>query len=176
MVSDTGVAELASLGVPTNISLAGCRWVSDAGVATLARCLPMLASLNLTYCKLITDAALHHLARLPSLRSLVLDGCRQITDAGVAALARCTSLSLLAVAGCSRITDTGLSSLSTLAGLTHLDVSACGDVTGTGLRALAGLPLVYLDITYCERVSESALEQLRSGRPRLHLRHLDAAR
>ena len=86
--------------------------IDDEGVQYIARYCPQLSSLNLGYCKKITDAGVIGLGQggCPQLSSLNLIRCDKITDAGVIGLCQggCPQLSSLNLYGCDKITDAGL--------------------------------------------------------------------
>ena len=86
----------------------------DHGLSDLAhlRGLTGLQSLNLSFCKQVTDAGLDHLRGLTTVpQSLELSFCKQVTDAGLAHLHGLTALQSLELSGCERVTDAGLAHL-----------------------------------------------------------------
>ena len=74
----------------------------------------------------------------PMLRSLNVSRCGIITDKGIMAVAHgCPRLQHLNVAGAKKVTEKGLCSLAqTCSGLQLLNVTGCEEVTPNGLRAL----------------------------------------
>lgn len=87
----------------TSLDIGNC-FVDDDVVIQLAKCLPNLKSLNLSFA-VITDVALNALAeRCKNLTSLNLDCCDNFTDEAIRALpARCTNLTSLSLAECEQL-------------------------------------------------------------------------
>jgi hypothetical protein len=77
------------------LNLAGCRNITDAGLANL-QYVGALQSLNLAGCRNIIDTGLAHLQHVRALQFLNLTGCSKITNAGLAILQHvCTLQSLI---------------------------------------------------------------------------------
>ena len=142
-----------------------------------------LESLQITYTKTITDAALMHFAKHRDLRVLRLD-CEQVTDEGLKQLAGLTKLEELRIAGSAargtvlqtfakaplkKLSIRGLtdSSARTLAAFPDLVEIECldGELSSAGLGHLAGLKnLANLDLTGCQLIDDAgfaALSELR---------------
>ena len=100
-LSGSGVlGELSFLRGYTELDLANCKTLTDAGLEKIAAGCPQLASLNLhCYGSEVTDAGLEKIAAgCPQLASLDLSCCKQVTDAGLEKLA----------AGCPQLTSLNL--------------------------------------------------------------------
>ena len=100
-------------GVGPAVNLSCCdQWVVDAGVEEIAHC-PLLVSLDLSYCKELTNAHLETLAAgCPLLASLNLAFCDGVADVGLEALvAGCPRLAALDLSGCN-VTDAGVWALT----------------------------------------------------------------
>jgi hypothetical protein len=126
--------------------------VTVAGLRSL-RHVPSLATLTLSHCPAVTDAACGVVAAsLPSLTALHLRGCHAVSDAGVSAVAAAAGhLRELDLHGCGKLTDDALYAVAKLRSLTSLDVSHCAKLTAAA--ALAGLTdLTALDLSSCARV------------------------
>jgi tetratricopeptide (TPR) repeat protein len=163
-VTDAKLESLAHLrGLPAlqQLSLFGCKQVTDAGLEHLAG-LKDLQELSLVKCSRVRNAGLAHLRGLMALQRLGLEECKQVTDAGLEHLAGLKDLRHLDLGGCERVTDAGLQHLAALKDLRHLDLGGCGQVTDAGLEHLRGLTaLRHLDLGGCERVTDAGLEYLR---------------
>ncbi len=93
------------------LSLNGCRFVSDAGLAALIHDpLPRLESLHLKKVVPLSDATLAGLtASMPSLLDLDLSGCTRLTDTGLGAVANnLRRLQILHLKDCHQVTDDGV--------------------------------------------------------------------
>jgi hypothetical protein len=95
-----------------------------------------LPALGLSGCRLITDAGVRHLARMPSLQHLDLTGT-SITDAGLQVLRHLPELRTLSLAW-NRVTEAGISVLAHCDGLEHLNLGASAEIGDAAARALAG--------------------------------------
>ena len=99
------------------------------------RGLERLEALNLSGCREISDAGLAYLAKLTRLREVNLSGCKSITDASLEYLKGNTELRKLHMTACSQITDTGLSHLRAFPQLEDLNLFACQQITRRGASA-----------------------------------------
>ena len=137
---------------------------------------PKLHTLNLSYCKHITDRSMAHLAAHASnrLRSLSLTRCTSITDAGFQSWApfKFDKLWNLCLADCTYLSDNAIVALVNAAkSLTHLDLSFCCALSDTATEVVAlGLPrLRELRLAFCgSAVSDASLESIA-----LHLSNLE---
>jgi serine/threonine protein kinase len=111
---------------------------TDEELESLARLrdLAALQYLDLSSCRMLTDATLAHLRGLATLQYLSLWGCERVTDAGLAHLQGLTELRLLKLGGCRLVTDAGLVHLRGLTELKMLELRGCKRVTDAGLKAL----------------------------------------
>eukprot|EP00897_Mesotaenium_endlicherianum_P002364 jgi/Mesen1/2155/ME000152S01241 len=146
----------------------------DALLLLAARCggpSARLATLNLTGCAAVTDAAVCALAAggcARSLRSLTLDGCRLVSDVGLAAVAAaCTALQDLDVSKCA-ITDRGVEILVAARGaaLSSLALASCVGLTDRCLkhiRLMCGGTLWGLNLKNCTGISKKAVSSLESS-------------
>lgn len=84
---------------------AGCRKISDAGVAAMAAGCPSLRHLKLGQCRLLTSAAVAAVVRqCHILEELVLNGCSLIgTEAGAAIAAAGVPTHLLGLVDCPQV-------------------------------------------------------------------------
>lgn len=137
---------------------------------------PRLHTLNLSYCKHVTDRSMAHLAAHASsrLKSLSLTRCTSITDAGFQSWAqyKFEQLTQICLADCTYLSDNAIVALVNAAkNLTHLDLSFCCALSDTATEVVAlGLPkLRELRLAFCgSAVSDGSLESVA-----FHLSELD---
>ncbi len=136
---------------------------------------PKLNTLNLSYCKHITDRSMAHLAAHASdrIRSLSLTRCTSITDAGFQSWAqyKFEKLTQLCLADCTYLSDHAIVALVNAAkSLTHLDLSFCCALSDTATEVVAlGLPkLRELRLAFCgSAVSDASLQTIALHLPEL---------
>lgn len=78
------------------MDLSGCQCLTDAGIASLARCCPGLRAIDVSSGFELTDEAFSALAACRDLRAVNACGCDRLTDTGLCALVRgtrCVSMS-----------------------------------------------------------------------------------
>jgi EIN3-binding F-box protein len=169
------IAECASL---KGLNLSNLAFqVNDQDIQTIANgaCAAVLESLNLHGCKYsVGDRSVKQLgAKCPNLRHIDLSTCANITGVGLTALAKgCPNLVAVSLADC-RITDFGLRALGIhCRSLQKLDVSGSSLLTARGIEWLKDCSeLYYLDISFCNRMADSALIAIGQNFP--CLQHLD---
>ena len=110
-ITDQGLAQLV-LPQLTNLNLTGPKEdITDLGLFFLMKNCPNLTSLNVSFCKKITDKGLERLS-LSKLTSLDLQQCEEVTDVGLGFLARNhPNLRLLNIYDCKKITAKGRAQL-----------------------------------------------------------------
>jgi hypothetical protein len=161
LVSDAGVAAIASLPKLQELHFGRSGPITDAATVHLAR-MAQLRKLGLCETQ-ITDKGLIRLGVLTQLEELRLEDAG-ITDAGLAGLAGLTKLRALYVDN-TRITDAGLAKLAGLNQLQRLSLTAT-NITDAGLTNLAGLTQLqslWLDST---KVTDAGLATV-AGLPQL---------
>jgi len=126
-----------------DLSLRGCRQLSDRGLSTLLAHMPSLRHADLSHVSGARAASMHALARhCPLLTRLALAGARGINDDALRALAGIGAGAGAAVAGSSAAaggpgSPHATSGLSLgLVNLHTLDLEDCWNVTGQGLQYL----------------------------------------
>jgi len=159
--------EYKNSGKLKSINLQNCRYITNAGLAHLAK-ITSLTRLNLEGCNRIRNDGLRHLAHLP-LTELILNKCK-ITDDDLKHLAR-LPLTTLHLKNCLSITDDGLKHLARLP-LTMLDLSLCF-ISDAGLSYLAQLPLTRLSLYTCDCITDTGFKYLAQQLP---LTKLDRSR
>lgn len=139
----------------SELTVSGCRQLSDADFGALVGGLPAdsLVNVRAAKCPELTDAALRVLAERQgaSLRHVNLSHCRLLSADGVAQFARsCRSLLSLALKGCPAANSVSLAVVAThCKALEALIVGGAGDVSDAALAAVAdGCPsLRSLDVS-----------------------------
>jgi hypothetical protein len=116
------------------LGLSGCRLITDAGVRHLAR-MPSLQHLDLTGTS-ITDAGLQVLRHLPELRTLSL-AWNFVTETGVGVLTHCDEIEEVNLGASTQIGDAALRALAGKRKLRHLAIA----LTDAGLPLLDELPM-----------------------------------
>jgi F-box/leucine-rich repeat protein 2/20 len=115
-----------------------------------------LSHLDLGNCRLLTDAALRHLAdHVPNLTGLTLGGIASLTDAGFAIL------------------------IPTVPKLTHLDVEDCSELTNATLmnlaRNAAAKTLRHLQVSYCENLDDVGMMEILRKCEKLRILEMDSS-
>lgn len=166
-LTNDAVAPLGRLVHLEELSLRGCKEITDDGVVPLVTALgPQLRKLSLSGCKSLHDRSVRTMAaRCPELRVLELAFCSNISDAAVDALARgCSRLEKLDLEEVPELTDAALGSLAahTRGSLRAIVLSYDDKLTDVGLLALArGCPNIeQLLMDNCTRVTDQALAAL----------------
>jgi serine/threonine protein kinase len=117
-----------------SLDLSRCKLLTDAGVECLWG-FAALQSLDLSN-SLVTDAGLGYLKELASLRSLALSNCKRVSNFGLSHLTEFAHLRFLDLHGCRRLTDAGVGQLKRLKTLRYLDVRGCDELTSAGVGKL----------------------------------------
>ena len=152
-----------------------CSSVSDKCLAALGAGCSLLSTLNLRYCKNISDDGVieftqHHHHR--NLKVIDLRECRGITDRSLSALAEsCPDLESLNVSGCS-ISDCGLLEVvKCCKEMKALDLRNCSSLSDSSLwSAVQNLPsLESLRCSGCGQVTNSMLYRIKEHFPSISL-------
>lgn len=147
-ISNFGSLESLDLSGCTNLTMAGashigkkCRLINSLSLASCGDCvsnallealiirLAFLKTVNLSFCKKISDRSLKALSKCQHLQTLDLTGCIAVSDTSILFLCEgdyiSPGLRNLLLAGCSKVTDTALSwivdGLKTLDGSSSLE-------------------------------------------------------
>ncbi|XP_042351851.1 dynein regulatory complex subunit 6 [Plectropomus leopardus] len=150
--------------------------LSDSCVLALtARC-RCLSAMSLLDAPHLSDVALKAIAEVAKLKSFRTEGNNQLTDISWQAL--CSSsqgLRRLHAAECSRMTDSSLKSVASLKNLQHLDVSLCNKVSDTGIKYLtegsSTNQLRELNVSCCSRITDTSV--MRIARKLCKMYHLN---
>ncbi|XP_034391844.1 dynein regulatory complex subunit 6 [Cyclopterus lumpus] len=139
--------------------------LSDSCVlALIARC-QCLSVVSLLDAPHISDVALKAIAEVAKLKTFRTQGNNQLTDRSWKAL--CSSsqgLRRLHAAECSRMTDASLKSVAKLKNLHNLDISLCNKVSDTGIQYLtegsSSTKLRELNVSYCSLITDTSVMRI----------------
>ena len=141
--------------------------VSNITVQELCTIHPHIRSLDLTYCKQVTDVGIWAIAKHQvEIEKLILYGCEKLTNVGIRSLAlKLSNLTYLDLSMCYLVDDV---SLTIIAGgswkIKELYLHNCDRVTDNGICRLAqglGKSLEILDLKGCSNVGEYGDRALR---------------
>ncbi|KAF7816191.1 F-box/LRR-repeat protein 3-like isoform X1 [Senna tora] len=139
-----------------------CHNITYASMYSITSSCPMLTSLRMESCTLVTTDAFLLIGRCQFLEEIDVTDT-EIDDAGLESITRCSKLSSLKLGICLKITDKGLGYIgSSCSKLTELDLYRCSSVTDVGIAAIAdGCPsLVVINIAYNTNVTDNSLLSL----------------
>ncbi|XP_001630715.2 F-box/LRR-repeat protein 14 [Nematostella vectensis] len=157
------------------LDLAGCCNITNTGLLLCSWGLVKLKHLNLRSCRHISDAGILHLSGLSNninahgnknLTTLCLQDCQKITDNALRHISKgLINLECLNLSFCCGISGAGLAHLATLRSLRELNLRSCEGVNNEGIAHLAvgGLNLVCLDVSFCDKIGDVALNHISSG-------------
>ncbi|XP_027331807.1 uncharacterized protein LOC113847121 [Abrus precatorius] len=159
----------------TSLSLSGACRLSDKGLQVLVSSAPVLRSINLSQCSLLTSASLNILANsLGSLlKELYLDDC-QITDAAliVPALKKLEHLEVLSLAGIQTVCDEFIKDYITARGhnMKELVLKDCIKLTDASIKVIAEhCPgLCALDLMNLHKLTDLSVRYLTNNCQALH--------
>ncbi|KAK9917689.1 hypothetical protein WJX75_007196 [Coccomyxa subellipsoidea] len=180
------------------VDLSGCQCLTDAGIASLARCSPGLRAIDMSSGFELTDEAFSALAACHDLRAVNACGCDRLTDTGLCALVRgtrqlqelnlgwcecvteiglqavaecCPDLEMLDLCGCTKVRDVGLIALAeSCTGLTSLGLHCCRRLTDASMAVVAARlhRLTSLNVSGCLPMSCKAVQAVVDANPGLH--------
>ena len=165
LITDYGLAGIVQSRTLRHLSLRGCVQLTNSSVRTVGSACPNLQTLDLMWCRNVTDDCLLALSHILSLTSIDLSWCFRIGDAGLCALSSGpnTGLRRVAIDGCGRVGGAGIAAISeTHVDLQSLSLCACGRVTNGAVRSIAThCPgLAELSLVCCTGVGDGALVDL----------------
>ncbi|KAG1366351.1 hypothetical protein COCNU_13G001410 [Cocos nucifera] len=159
-------------GLPslTRISLKGACRLSDDGLNALVSSAPLLSSINLGQCTLITTAGVISLAdKLKSvLRELYIDDCHNIDVMLILpALKKLENLEILSVAGIPTVCDGFVRKLMPVCGrnMKELIFADCRELTNVAMKAIGAYchQLCALDLRKLHRLNDTTMKYLADG-------------
>ncbi len=184
----------------TSAGLSGCAALDDAAIERVALLFPLLHTVNVSRCPLLTNASVVSLSRCAhlqelalfdnalvsdiaplaagcrELRVLLVGGCVLLADVGCV-LRACPLLTVLHAAGCALLADAVLVPLFAAVSpprLARLDLSDCKHVGAASARAICGAcpALASLNLEVLRATPERAreLRDVAAAYPRVRLR------
>ncbi|CAB0031025.1 unnamed protein product [Trichogramma brassicae] len=177
-ISDVGIGYVAGQSQEAegnmeleHLGLQDCQRLSDEGLRHLANGLGnTLKSINLSFCVLITDSGMKHVAKIQSLRELNLRSCDNISEIGMAYLAEGNSkISSLDVSFCDKVGDQALQNISQgLYNLRSLSLSAC-PISDEGIHKISKnqQELETLHIGQCSRLTDQSVFSIVENMPKI---------
>ncbi|XP_008786637.3 uncharacterized protein LOC103704910 [Phoenix dactylifera] len=159
-----------SLPSLTTLSLKGAYRLSDDGLNAIVSSAPLLCSINLSQCSLITSSGIINLVdKLVSvLRELYIDDCQNV-DAMVIlpALRKLKCLEVLSVAGIQSVCDKFVHRLIPVCGsnMRELVLAGCQKLTAASIKTIGEncSRLCTLNLRNLNRLNDSAIEHLANG-------------
>ena len=163
-------------GTLQSLNIDFCKKITDAGVVLIVENCSNLQSLSLDS-SLITDIGLGFLAtRCSNLQYLHLALCDKITDIGVGLIAAgCSNLQFLQLGYCNKITDTGLELIAAgCSNLQHLQLGYCDKITDIGVGFIAEncSKLQFLGLALCDKITDIGVGFIAAGCSTLQHLHL----
>ncbi|KAL3655799.1 hypothetical protein CASFOL_000195 [Castilleja foliolosa] len=157
----------SSLGI---VSLRGACRLSDNGLKALVMSAPLLQSINLGQCSLLTANAVNLIADFlgSNLKELFIDDCQRINPMLVlTAFKKFTCLEVLSVAGIHSITDQIISEMVTVCGrsIKELDLADCLKLTDHCLKIIGSncTDLHSLNISNLPNLTDLGMEYIANG-------------
>lgn len=179
-ISDTSLGRIAQYVKNLEVlELGGCSLVTNTGLLLIAWGLKKLKKLNLRSCWHISDQGIGHLAGLSKetaegnlqLEYLGLQDCQRLSDESLKHIAQgLTNLKTINLSFCISVTDSGLKFLSKMPKLEELNLRACDNISDIGMAGLAedgGCGISSLDVSFCEKIGDQALQHISQGLYRL---------
>ena len=152
------------------LGLSGCVNITNTGLSNLVEGCRHIKSLDVSKCNKIGDAGVLRIADVcsASLRTLKLLECYGVSDKSILSLANsCHNLEVLVFGGCREVSDEPVKSLvlSLSCSLRSLRMDWCLNITDSSLRCVLSncRNLVALDISCCDKVTDSAFHGLAVG-------------
>eukprot|EP01132_Coremiostelium_polycephalum_P007447 gene7447-9152_t len=123
-----------------------------------------LTSLNISYCKSLTDNAIERIASsLTSLTKLKIDGIANITDEGIKSLSEgpiFSTIEVLSLVGCRKISDVSAYHILRFHNLKKISIGGCLMTTnGADLIASESFELVKIHVRHCLNINPTVLQE-----------------
>lgn len=170
LLPDTLARSANALPILTALSIKGACRLSDAGLSALVVSAPVLRSINLSQCSLLTIDGINILANsLGSiLKELYLDDCQGLDPMlMLPALLEFEQLEVLSLAGIQTVSDAFVKELVAVCGqnFKELVLTDCMKLTDSSLKAIAETctGLHALDLSNLNRLTDSTLGNLANG-------------
>lgn len=162
------------------LSLEENQSITDVTIITIASSIPMIISLNLSFCLQLTDIAILELMKhCHALQHIDLQACK-ITDEAIFHIVHNSSqLQHANFNWCIQLTDNALHHLidGPCNHLTDLSLNGCNLITSGGIHELlttnVNNKIKHLNVSYCARINIYHVEQLRIDSPTVNITHID---
>ncbi|XP_078160926.1 uncharacterized protein LOC144556446 isoform X2 [Carex rostrata] len=146
-----------SLPSLTKLSLKGAYSLSDDGLAAIISAAPLLSSLNLCQCSLLTSEGITYLADNlgPTLRELYIDNCQNVCAMSILpSLKKANCLEVLSMARISSVSNKFVRELIPVCGSTikELNFAGCSDEAIAAFVEASGTKLIELSLNNIDKV------------------------
>ncbi|KAF2285058.1 hypothetical protein P3X46_007462 [Hevea brasiliensis] len=166
---------LHKLSKLATLSLRGAHRLSDCGLSALAVSAPVLQSINLSQCSLLTSSSINDLASHlgSTLRELYMDDCQNIDAMLILpAFKKFKRLEVLSVAGIRTVRDGFVIAMVEACGMNmkELVFANCVELTDISLKFVGeNCPnLCALDLSHLHNLTDKALQYLANGCRSIH--------
>ncbi|KAF7246665.1 Dynein regulatory complex subunit 6 [Varanus komodoensis] len=138
--------------------------VSDTGFKALAQC--KLVKMKIQGSNRITDLSFKLMSKFwPHMKRISVADCQKITDVGLKLIASLDDIIVLNLSDCMRISDAGIKTFvdgSSGSKIRELSLANCSYITDSAVIKIAQRcsNLVYLNLHYCQAVSDAGIETL----------------
>lgn len=172
-ISDKGLEAITY--ACSNLRVFSIYWngrVTDVGTQHLVKNCKRVINLNFSGCKNISDKSMQLVAdAYQELESLNITRCTKLSDSGLQYILRkCSSLKSLNLYALSSFTDEVYKNMSLLSQLRFLDLCGAQNLSDLGLVCIAKCNyLVYLNLTWCVRVTDVGVTAIAEGCTSLEL-------
>jgi len=165
-LTEGGMRSLANFTKVTSLNLIDCK-LSCSIIKALAAHLPMLHTLNMTWCSMHDDCV-SHFSLFSHLTHLSLQNSSHISDTGLMQLKDLRQLTSLNLSFCCKISDYGIMKVvEKLQDIQSLNLSWCSEITDLSLlhigNNLQKLRVLYL--TGCRKISMDGKNFIRRSLP-----------
>ncbi|XP_051151580.1 uncharacterized protein LOC127265687 [Andrographis paniculata] len=167
---DVLAKSLQSFSSLSILSLRGASRLSDTGLKTLVMSAPLLQSLNLGQCTLLTSDAINYIADClgSNLKELHIDDCQKINPMLILpAFKKLQYLEVISVAGLLEITDQFVSEMISSCGqhIKEIDLSNCLKLTDSSLKTIGSscAQLCSLNISNLDELTDLGIQYLANG-------------
>jgi len=174
-ITDSSLGRIAqSVRNLDTLNLGGCSNITSSGLLLLGWGLRKLKKLSLRSCRHVSDMGIYQICGsnpdedngMLQLETLDLQDCQKLSDQALKYISDgLNKLKSLNLSFCSCVTDTGLRYLAKMPSLDELNLRSCDNISDIGLGFLAegGSRVLTLDVSFCERIGDSALLHISQG-------------
>lgn len=155
--------ELKKVTSLTTLILRGCESITTDSIDEICQ-LASLKRLNVSGCKRIDKFGFRNVKQLTNLTSLDVSECPLLTNFTISNISEIQKLRHFSLNKCTLLTDRAFVNLARFETLKTLESTHLPLVTSTALRYLQPLStrLLYLNISFCDRMDETAIDAINS--------------